>query len=305
MREMRILVAFDFSESSVEALRQARAMAGGDNTVALCHVIPFHYDAQPFFSQFHQAAMLDAPEGEARLRAALAERVELLGGVAGLELFVENGAAYAEICKRAETWGADRIVLGSHGRSGLVPGLLGSVAERVVRYAHCSVRVARASEGAGVVLAATDHSDPSWPAVTAAAAEARRRGARLVLCSVADWTIPQGSAAAGALFGGVSFLPTAELQNQVRDALETLLQSALARVGVEGEARVLVGSPASAIVATAEELGAELVVVGTHGRTGFARLALGSVAERVVRTAPCSVEVVRLSPLVPPSAASA
>jgi nucleotide-binding universal stress UspA family protein len=58
---------------------------------------------------------------------------------------------------------------------------------------------------------------------------------------------------------------------------------------------VLEGSAASAIVACAEELGAGLVVVGTHGRTGLARLTLGSVAERVIRGAGCSVLAVRLA----------
>jgi nucleotide-binding universal stress UspA family protein len=61
-----------------------------------------------------------------------------------------------------------------------------------------------------------------------------------------------------------------------------------------GEARVLDGAPAATIVATAEELGAELIVVGTHGHTGLARLALGSVAESVLRNATCSVLAVRL-----------
>jgi nucleotide-binding universal stress UspA family protein len=67
----------------------------------------------------------------------------------------------------------------------------------------------------------------------------------------------------------------------------------LERARAQGDVEVIDGLPDSAIPAHAEKLGAELVVVGTHGRTGLARLALGSVAEHVVRSADCSVLVVR------------
>lgn len=62
-----------------------------------------------------------------------------------------------------------------------------------------------------------------------------------------------------------------------------------------GDVRVIRGDAAAAVVGFAHETGAELLVVGTKGRSGLARLALGSVAERVVRNAPCPVLAVRLS----------
>jgi nucleotide-binding universal stress UspA family protein len=71
------------------------------------------------------------------------------------------------------------------------------------------------------------------------------------------------------------------------------LEACLERFGAEGE-RLVVGAPAaSEIVQAARELPAELVVVGTRGRTGLSRLTLGSVAEAVLSSAPCSVLVVR------------
>ena len=74
--------------------------------------------------------------------------------------------------------------------------------------------------------------------------------------------------------------------------IETI-EKELERVGAKGEAFAVDGTPASAVAKKAEEIDAELVVVGTHGRTGLARLTLGSVAESVVRAAGCSVLVVR------------
>jgi nucleotide-binding universal stress UspA family protein len=98
-----------------------------------------------------------------------------------------------------------------------------------------------------------------------------------------------------ALMGTLPAVPPVEVQNQLRDGTRSTLEGAMARVGAVGEARVLEGSAASAIVACAEELRPQLLVIGSHGRTGLARLALGSVAENVVRNASCSVLTVRLA----------
>jgi universal stress protein A len=56
---------------------------------------------------------------------------------------------------------------------------------------------------------------------------------------------------------------------------------------------VVSGAPATAICETAEKIGADLIVMGTHGRTGIAHVFLGSVAERTIRHAPCPVLTVR------------
>lgn len=65
------------------------------------------------------------------------------------------------------------------------------------------------------------------------------------------------------------------------------------REGVETTAHMLDGSPAVAIVELAQDIGADLIVMGTHGRTGIGHVVLGSVAERTLRTAPCAVMTVK------------
>jgi nucleotide-binding universal stress UspA family protein len=62
---------------------------------------------------------------------------------------------------------------------------------------------------------------------------------------------------------------------------------------IDHEHRSLKGSPAEAIVDCAKEVGADFIVMGTHGRTGLARVLMGSVAEAVVRQAPCPVVTVK------------
>jgi nucleotide-binding universal stress UspA family protein len=258
-------------------------------------VLPGAPDVSALFPEGNLARVLSDPVDEQAVRRALVEHVRTNVGLELNEIFVERGSAHVEIVRRAETWGASYIVLGSHGRTGLARVVLGSVAESVVRHAHCSVLVARPVRQPGVVLAATDLSDASLPAVVEGAAAAKRSGARLVVVSAIEWADPV-SLSVGNLLGVVQAVPTVELQHEVRDALRTTLEESLVRLGVQGEARVLEGSPAAEIVRAAEELGAELVVMGTRGRTGLARVVLGSVAERVVRNATTSVLAVRLHP---------
>jgi nucleotide-binding universal stress UspA family protein len=290
----KILVAYDFSDASAEALEQAKAEARGEGAaLGVCHVMPIAYDAEPFFSQFRQDAALEGLAADSDTRRAVEDKVHSVLGEPSAEVFVEKGVPYAEVIRRAEAWGAELVVVGSHGRGGIARALLGSVAERVVRHAHVSVLVARPIKTSGVVLAATDLSEASLPVVGAAARAAERRNARLVVVTAVDWSYAAWGSVAGAPFGATPVVPPPETQLEVRSAMRETMKRELERVGATGETLVIDGSPASAIAEQAETLGAELIVVGTHGRTGFSRLALGSVAERVVRAAACSVLVVR------------
>ncbi|HEX6275324.1 MAG TPA: universal stress protein [Polyangiaceae bacterium] len=291
---MKILVAYDFGDAARAALAQGIAEAKTlGATLGLVHVMPMQYEAEPFFSQFHQSAALDLAAGEAEARRAIEDKARSALDGQSAEVFVERGVPYAEIIRRAETWGADLVVVGSHGRSGLARMLLGSVAERVVRHAHVSVLVARETSAPGVVVAATDLSEASLPVVEAAARAAERRNARLVVATAVDWSYAAWGSVAGAPFGATPVVPPPEVQEQMRSAMRETMQRELERVKATGETEVIDGSPASAVAEYAEKLGAELIVVGTHGRTGFSRLALGSVAEHVVRSAGCPVLVVR------------
>jgi nucleotide-binding universal stress UspA family protein len=290
---MKVLAAVDFGDASLEALRHARMLAhdvGG--TLAICHVLPPIQDLSLFGPEQAGLYTPNYNAEEAETRKQLLEHARSKLGLELNEVFVERGAAYAEIVRRGEEWGADFITIGTHGRTGLSRAVLGSVAELVVRHAHCSVLVARHAQKSGVVLVATDLSEPSLPTIVAGAAAAKRSNARLVVASVLEWSAVSPSLAAG-LIGTLPAIPPETFHQQRRDALHSALEGAVAAAGTTAEIRILDGSAASEIVACGEELGAELIVVGTHGRTGLARLALGSVAERVVRGASCSVLAVR------------
>jgi len=141
----------------------------------------------------------------------------------------------------------------------------------------------------GRILMATDFSSASSPAFERALALAKDLSAQLLLLhAYQDRALPE-----------LGFAPTGSFEEWDRDVLaraEARLEPLLARAraeGVEAEALLVPGFPDEAIVETARQRGADLIVVGTHGRRGAARLMLGSVAARVVAGAPCPVLTAR------------
>lgn len=290
------MVALDLSDSSLAALKSARALADERGaTLAVVHVAAHYSDVQPFFPQSYGPNMTHHLELERLARDTLERELAQVEGCNDVERFFEIGTPYAEIVRRAEAWNADLIVVGSHGKTGVSRALLGSVAEHVVRLAHCAVLVSRPAAGSGVVLAATDLSDPSLPAVAAAAEEARRRGARLTVVHAMESSIAAYGAPAAALFGSTVPVPSPEDQRLVREWLMTVLGDAMRRFGADGEPLVVEGGVVASVVRAVEERRADLLVIGTHGRTGLSRLLLGSVAEKLVRLVDCSVLVARKS----------
>ena len=293
----RILCATDLSEASDEALRQAHEIATSAGALlAVCHVVPDMQRVHPLFPQRHGADATLGLELERRVHVALTDRTKAVTGRGPEQvmIFVEIGAGYAEIVRRAEAWGADLVVAASRGHTGITRMLLGSVASQLVRHAHCPVLIARVPDRQGVVLAATDLSDAALPAVEAAHREALRRKSDLVVVHAVDLAPSSAMWALGSPFGISYAVPSSETLAEVRAAARMTLDGALARFGATGTSVIVEGDPAACILREADARGAELVVVGTRGRTGIARVVLGSVAEKVIQNAACSVLAVRL-----------
>jgi nucleotide-binding universal stress UspA family protein len=138
------------------------------------------------------------------------------------------------------------------------------------------------------ILAPTDFSESSKQAVTYAYALAQKFGARLLLLHVVQELPPY-----------IGYIPQAgaatvleHVQGQARLELAELVPK-VKGVQVEVTCQAVIGMPYVKIVEIAQEEKANLIVMATHGRTGFRHFIMGSVAERVVRTAPCSVLTIR------------
>jgi universal stress protein A len=137
------------------------------------------------------------------------------------------------------------------------------------------------------ILVPVDFSPHAERAFGFAATLAHRFGAKLTLVHVVDDSFVTGGWSSEIYVSNVPEL----LQNLIADAdrgLATLKESAAA-LGLTAETAVITGRPARAIAEHAKNGGFDLIVMGTHGRTGLSHLVMGSVAERVVRMAPCPV----------------
>ncbi|PQJ33743.1 universal stress protein [Salinibacter sp. 10B] len=183
----------------------------------------------------------------------------------------------------------DLVVMGTHGRKGMDRLLSGSVSEEVVRGAPCPVFTVLPSADEGSVptisrvLAPVDLSEQSDMVVHHAAALSDAYAAPLDLLHVVE------EAAYPSAYGLDPLTPSLpNVQDRAREALETLAGRLDLRTDPVN-VHVLAGYAARDIVEFAQEHEVDLIVMATHGRTGLDRFLIGSVAEKVVRRAPCPV----------------
>jgi len=139
------------------------------------------------------------------------------------------------------------------------------------------------------ILVPTDFSDPSDAALNYGRELARTFGAALHVLHVLDEAEMRGVVGAGYI-GPSPTLPGREhfVEHGVRDRLDHLFEEPDRRQ-LDAHVRAVTGEPVSEILRYAQEQKIDLVVMGTHGRTGIAHMILGSVAEHVVRKSPCPV----------------
>jgi nucleotide-binding universal stress UspA family protein len=280
-----VLVGTDFGAAADEALRQGAQLAQ-DLTAPLlvCHVMPELLSARVLFPQWRGVDREKTEALREAAHAAVRRHLEAIGGAAaGAEIVIDSGTAHAQLLEHAS--GAGLVVLGP-----------GDVATQVVRHATVPVLVARPA-ARGPVVGATDFSDPSLPALSTAAAEASRRGVPLHLIHALDlgaFALGAAPVAAVPYLDGASAIAMEGL-GHLRELADRQLRQTLEKFAIPGEIHLLEGHATGAVVEYAEHVRAELVVVGTHGRSGLSRIALGSTAAGVIDAAPCSVLVVRLA----------
>ena len=303
MREApgRILVTVDFSEPSAVALEAAYVLAR--RLRGRVHVI--HATTLPPFVEPGLAVRMATDSTTTTVEAlALKAATENLNALLSKhpsppDVPVTHAVAYGlplEVIER-ESRRFDLVVVGTHGRTGIDHLFVGSVAERVVRHVDRPVLVARTlPTEVKRVLVPVDFSDPSRAAFEYGAVVAREFEAELRLLHVIA-AIPALSTAELMVIGGADE-PTIALHDYARWKAQEDIWRFLSSVaaGRHASVDVRIGDPASEIIASAEECKADLVVMGTHGGTDWAWVGVGSVAEQVVRHAPCSVLTTRWIP---------
>jgi nucleotide-binding universal stress UspA family protein len=141
------------------------------------------------------------------------------------------------------------------------------------------------------ILAPFDFSPYADQALAYAIELAQTLQARLTLLHAID-TTPLGMAESAALRPPSYWV---ELETGIAEGMEEPL-ARVHQAGLQGETAIVQGVPFQTIIETARDKGVDLIVMGTHGRTGLTHVLMGSVAEKVVRLAPCPVLVTRGSP---------
>lgn len=220
-----------------------------------------------------------------QITAIAVERLNEVGIPA--EVVVTRGDPRHLIPFFARKWSSDLIFVRAHVRKDMAHWMLGSVARAVVAHAPCTVQIVRdlAEDRAHTldsgrrVLLATDGSQTSATAARALAERPWPEGSEFRIISVEEpWAINPSRV---------------KHDEQAQEAVRSAEQ-VLASAGLKATlAVVLSGHAKEGILEEAEKWGADLIVVGSHGRRGFKRFLLGSVSEAVAMNAHCSVVIVR------------
>jgi nucleotide-binding universal stress UspA family protein len=288
----KILVPVDFSEHSALAFGHAAALArafGGK--IELLHVVeqvvhahPSFWSAEPALAdELHQQSVVAS---EKKLAELLRAHAELGPDATGRVLSGSLPGALADHASEAKV---DLIVTPTHGRTGFARWLMGSVSERLLRVAPCSVLVVRDQRPASEpsirqVLVALDLSEHCRPALEAAASIASAFSASLEALHVI---------AVPAHAGADSAALVERMRGSASAALEAFLGKSALPAGLELRRTIVAGTPTATISERVAEVHPDLLVLGTHGYGGVKRLVLGSVAEATARYAGCTTLVVR------------
>lgn len=285
-----LLIALDFSEASRHAALEAAswfATQGPEGRIALAAAVePPEILGEELESTLQLAEQLQTPLKE-RLKAVAADIRQL-----GLETRTSFmiGDANQAILDAVEAYDAFLLVLGAplpdqNGRRELPSSL-----PRLIGHSHCDVLII--PEGArlnftegGPLLAATDGSVHGRMAVSHGVRLAKLLNLPLRILAVAQ----VGSSALASCLAPQTLRRISEqAERQARQA-----KAEARELGVEAKALVREGEASEMIALTAQEEGASLILLGSHGRTGLSRLLLGSCTEKVLERATCPVFVAR------------
>jgi nucleotide-binding universal stress UspA family protein len=289
----KILCPLDFSTPSYAALEAARALAANyDAELLLTHVVLFPAPNPRGLPSEQEAERFAQKEAELKLRALTGDKTRFVMSV---------GDPASEIVDTARAEGADLIVMSTHGLTGWRRFVIGSVTEGVLHQSPCPVLTvhwppdladdeagcasqstagappSRAAFSLHKILCPTDFSEPSLAALATASELAAQFDAELCVLYVMEPLEPVLGIVSQEEFDASR---SADAAQQIQQAVERR-----GAPGVRSRALVESGDPAAGILRAAAAEKVDLIVIATHGQTGWRRLVFGSVAAAVVRMA--------------------
>ncbi len=282
-RYRKILVAVDGSESSKNAFRQTCRIVRHDHSwITAVVVIPPYQDQFQTLSIKEKASRELQDEGN-----KIIEDIQSISREEDVyvKFRLEEGSPVDTILDIAEEHFFDLVVTGRRGRSRLERSLIGSVTARIIGHSRCDVLVVPKDTAVSwtSLLVPTDGSRFSRSSTRKAIGLAKAYGASLKIVSIVD--------------------VTEEFQAQAPDAVDSLVMQAWQHVddvgseaadrGVTADRFVREGESYKVITDMAIKQGTDMIIMGSHGRTGVRRLFMGSVTEKVIGHAARPVLVVK------------
>lgn len=307
----RILVATDFSPPADAALKQAVWLARQVGArITLAHTLP---DLRRVVHSASYRAKLDLLYGEGddfqrevrRESDTKMRRMILNLNAVDLDVKFETllGEPFVEITHAVQQEGYDLVLAGTRGLAAWEQFFVGSTAKRLIRKCPAAVWIVK-TEHIGppkVVLAATDFSEVSCKAVTQGLWVAQQANAEFHLLHVIDsMDIPEDV---------ISKIPQgSSLRNEINEEANERLESFIKSLNSDRsriQSHLAWGTPWKDIGRTAQHLKADLIAMGTVGRSGIKGVLLGNTAEKVLGTCDCSILTVKpddfVSPIQPAS----
>jgi len=308
---MKVLLAVDGSECSLAAVEEAartpwpegsvvRIVSAAElATTALAWGLPISGTFEEWEKMFENRSI-------ANIAQAMARFGEITGGQTEVTTKTLKGDPKNAILDEAEHWGADLIVVGTHGYNTLERIWLGSVSRAIASHAGCAVLIVRRRKASAVkregikILLAVDGSEFSDATVEEIASRPWPRGSEVRVLSALHlqfaptpevWALPDSY--------------YAQAEKTMREQGEAAVQKAAARLIASNPGRTEKGAPLAVttevipghaeevIIEVAKQWDADLIMLGSHGRSGIGRFLLGSISQAVASHAPCSVEIIR------------
>lgn len=308
---MKIVIGYDGSKAAIGTLKDLRN-AGLPRTaqVRVVHAVPplLPFDSLSstgngvsWYAEAYQEALANR---HAALEGALAqarEAAELLNAMFPswkIRAEIAEQSPAQALLEIAEAWIADLIVVGSLGWNTLGKMIVGSVADKILNHAHCTVRLGKGIASVRTrppsLLIAYDGSIYADEAVRQVAARSWPKGTVARILAVSEFQLRMGDITM-ALYKSLGVRKGKQGPWPLMERKLEQAAAILGKAGVSAQAIITIDEPRRAILGQAKKSKADVIFMGTHGHTGMQRFLLGSISSSVAAHAPCTVEIVRPS----------
>ena len=294
----QIMVAHDFSTCSGYALNYAIELAAKTGAeLHILHVEVIHTDSLLPDAVNQTKAQILHDHLKKDIRVSAEKQNLFVSDINAIRYVVLRNISAAEaIVSYSTEYEIDLIIMGTHGRKGLSRSLLGSVAEEVVRTAPASVLTVQERESftplsqhIHTIAVPIDFSERSKAALHYARELATSFDASLDIIHVIEEKLHPA-------FYNTGAFSVYDLQPEIEERLGTDLEAFYKTIEgppIVAKFTILHGHPSKEIINHLDSDNADLLVLSTHGLTGMQRVLMGSVAERLIREAPCPVLTVK------------